>query len=174
MNIQYHEKSLRITVAQQIPHQTLSSSWLSNHEHRAQEYFMTCAQTHSYAFYSTHTTLHSYTIIHVQTHNLHTHTLVNPNLHAKHNQLSQNPLTGVVATELEKFYLRTFCLFVAIVSSFWFCVFRMILFLVFLFLHTSNQVTCSGVFTSGAVVYLTWINFIFVFFLTSLQSGEVR
>ena len=79
-----------------------------------------CAQTHSYAFYSTHK--HTYThyitntIIHTQTYN--PHTFVNSNVHAKHNQLSQNPLTGVVTTELEKFYLRTFCLFVAILLSF--------------------------------------------------------
>lgn len=66
----------------------------------------------------THTTLQTLTDIH----NLHSHTIVNPNVHAKHNQLSQNPLTGVVTTELEKFYLRTFCLLVAILLSFWFCV----------------------------------------------------
>lgn len=46
-----------------------------------------------------------------------THTQVQTNVHAKHNQLSQNPLTGLT-TELEKFYLRTFCLFVATVSFF--------------------------------------------------------
>lgn len=76
---------------------------------------------HSYAFYST--CKHTHTLQHTQfdthkTHNIHLHTLVNPNVHAKHNQLSQNPLTGVVTTELEKFYLRTFCLFVAILLSF--------------------------------------------------------
>lgn len=72
----------------------------------------TRAQAHSYAFYSTHTThTHSHT-------HKHTFTLVNRSVHAKHNQLSQNPLTGVVTTELEKFYLRTFCLFVAILLCF--------------------------------------------------------
>lgn len=48
----------------------------------------------------------------------HTYTLVNRSVHAKHNQLSQNPLTGVVTTELEKFDLRIFCLFVAILLCF--------------------------------------------------------
>lgn len=67
------------------------------------------AHTHSYAFYSTYKRIHALhykqtnTIIHIQAHNLHIHNLVNPNVHAKHNQLSQNPLTGVVTTELEKF-----------------------------------------------------------------------
>lgn len=80
----------------------------------------TCVQMHSYAFNSTYQH-YTHANIHIQdtiyTH-IHTHTLVNPNVHAKHNQLSQNPLTGVVITELEKFLFRTFCLFVAILLSF--------------------------------------------------------
>lgn len=81
----------------------------------------TRALTHSYAVYSTykHALHYKHTQQqHIQTHTLHINTLVNPNVHAKHNQLSQNPLTGVVTTELEKFYLTTFCLFVAILLSF--------------------------------------------------------
>lgn len=53
-------------------------------------------------------------------------------------------------------FCRPFFIFFYFVFLEWFC---------FLFLNTSNQVTCSGVFTSGAVVYLTWINFIFILFL---------
>lgn len=68
--------------------------------------------------------IHSYKHRHTQTHTHYkpiqsyiqrnTYTLVNRSVHAKHNQLSQNPLTGVVTTELEKFDFRIFCLFVAI------------------------------------------------------------
>lgn len=69
-------------------------------------------QTHTHTL-QTQTHTHTYT----ETQSTHTHTY-NHDEHAKHNQLSQNPLTGVVTTELEKFYLRTFCLFVAILLSF--------------------------------------------------------
>lgn len=88
---------------------------------------------------------HTHYTTHIQTHNRHKHTLVNPNVHAKHNQLSQNPLTGVVTTELEKFYLRTFCLFVAILLSFWFCVlewFFVFSFSLFTYLKSSNLQWC--------------------------------
>lgn len=117
--------------------------------------------THTYAFYT----------------HVHIHTCISDTQHRhpypKHmlntiKELSQNPLTGV-----HNWTWRVlFCLFVG------FLFFRINIIIIIntiflvIFLHTSNQVTCSGIFTSGAVVYFTWINFIFVSFLILLKSGE--
>lgn len=95
MNLQYNENPTRIrNCCTTNTSSTLSTSWLSNHEHRAQEYYMTTgAQTHSYAFYSkyTHTNTHTH-YKRIQSYiQRHTYTLVNRSVHAKHNQLSQKP-----------------------------------------------------------------------------------
>lgn len=87
-------------------------------------------------------------------------TISSANIHWQVSQLNLKLLLGLSVCLLPLCHL------------FWFCVLEW--FLVFLFLHTSNQVTCSGVFTSGAVgyIYPNQLYFCILFDLYRCNQGK--
>lgn len=110
---------------------------------------------------------------HIHTHTIYTHFCFS--VHAKHNQLSQNPLTGVFTTELEKFDFRTFvfvcCHFV--VFFFWFCVLEWICFSsLFTYLKPSNLQWCLYL-RSCRIFNLNQLYFCILFELVAIRESQV-